>query len=139
MNIAIVGTGYVGLITGVSLAKLGHKVICIDTAENKVSMIQKGESPFFEPHLEQLLKKNMKYHIVVVKSTVLPGVTEKVVKPIIEKYSNKKSGEWGLCMNPEFLREGNAIEDALHPDRIVIGQYDKKSGREFAKIYKKIS
>jgi len=193
MKIAIVGTGYVGLVTGISLAVLNHKVICIDNDKNKISKINNGESPFYEPGINNLLKKVLRkealyatenlekavlesdvtiiavgtptinnkidlsfikkaaeqigkafantnrYHVVAVKSTVLPGTTEQVVKPIIEKYSKKQIGDFGLCMNPEFLREGSALEDALHPDRIVIGQYDDKSGKEFAKIYAKIT
>ncbi|OGE30455.1 hypothetical protein A3C59_00535 [Candidatus Daviesbacteria bacterium RIFCSPHIGHO2_02_FULL_36_13] len=193
MKIAIVGTGYVGLVTGISLALQNHKVICVDNDKNKVSKINKGKSPFFEPDIDKYLKKVLKertlkatndlqgailesnvtiiavgtptinskidlsfiktasaqigeslgkvknYHVIAVKSTVLPGITEKVIKPILEKYSKKKVGEFGLCMNPEFLREGNAIEDALNPDRIIIGQIDDKSGKEFAKIYSKLS
>ncbi|MBU1031862.1 UDP-glucose/GDP-mannose dehydrogenase family protein [Patescibacteria group bacterium] len=193
MKISIVGTGYVGLVTGVSLATLGNQVICIDDNQEKVSKIKNGIAPFYEPKIEQLLKKvtkqnsfeittdltksviesdviiiavgtpttnnqidlsyikkaseqigkalaqTNKYKVIAVKSTVLPGVTEKIVKPIIEKYSKKKIGEFGLCMNPEFLREGCALEDALNPDRIIIGQYDEKSGKEFAKIYSKVS
>lgn len=194
MKISIVGTGYVGLVTGLSLAVLGHKVICVDNDQNKISKINKGHSPFYEPGMDKLLKKDVakkslqvtdnlersilessvtiiavgtpttnnkidlsyietatkqigkalakskKYHVIAVKSTVLPGVTEDFVKPILEKYSKKKVGNnFGLCMNPEFLREGSAIEDALHPDRIVIGQIDEKSGKEFAKIYSKVS
>lgn len=192
MKIAIVGAGYVGLVTGVSLAKLGHQVLCIDKIRDKISTVNQGKSPFFEKGLDPLLKavtkKGLfeatdkfqesilksditiiavgtptingkidlsaikkaaeqigkalqevnKYHVVTVKSTVLPGVTEKFVAPILEKYSQKRIGEFGLCMNPEFLREGTALEDALHPDRIVIGQYDDKSGKEFAKIYSKV-
>lgn len=192
MKIAIVGTGYVGLVTGISLAMLGNRVVCIDNIKDKVLKINKGEPPFYEPGVEKLLKtvlnrgllhatenletailqsditivavgtptvnnkidlsfikeaskqigkalqKAKKYHVVVVKSTVLPGVTEKVIKPLLEKYSNKKIGSFGLCMNPEFLREGSALEDALNPDRIVIGQIDEKSGKEFAKIYAKV-
>lgn len=193
MKIAIVGTGYVGLVTGISLALLNHKVFCVDNNEEKVSIIKSGQSPFYEPGMERLLKKVLKektlsvtgdlekavieshvtiiavgtptvnnkidlsfikkaseeigkalsktkkYHVVAVKSTVVPGTTEKVIKPILERYSGKKNGEFGLCTNPEFLREGNAIEDALDPDRIVIGQIDNKSGKEFAKIYSKVS
>lgn len=192
-KIAIVGTGYVGLVTGISLALLGHRVLCVDNNKNKISLINNGQLPFYEPGIDRYLKrvlksgslsatedlekavldskvtiitvgtptinnkidlsfikkaseqigkalgKTKKYHLVAVKSTVLPGVTEKVVKPILEKYSKREVGEFGLCMNPEFLREGSALEDALHPDRIVIGQYDNKSGQEFAKIYKKVS
>lgn len=192
MKIAIVGTGYVGLVTGISLAEIGNKVFCIDNDKNKVSMINRGQSPFYEPGLDKYLKKLLKsgnlsitedlenavmasdvtiiavgtpnvnnkidlsfikkvsqqigkalkkkskYHVVTVKSTVLPGTTEEVVKPILEEYSQKKVGSFGLCMNPEFLREGSALDDALHPDRIVIGQIDEKSGQEFAKIYTKL-
>ncbi len=193
MKISIVGTGYVGLVTGISLSELGHDVNCIDSDEDKVSKINKGISPFYEPGLDEILKKSLKknlsatvdlekavcqsdviiiavgtptindsidlsfiekaseqigqaiskakkYQIVAVKSTVLPGVSEKVVKPILEKFSKKKAGkDFGLCMNPEFLREGSALDDALNPDRIVIGQFDDKSGKEFAKIYSKVS
>lgn len=193
MKIAIVGTGYVGLVTGVSLALLNHKVLCVDKIEEKVSVINNGKTPFYESGLDKLLIKVLrekklsattdlekavvgsditiiavgtpttnnkidlsyirlaakeigealtkvkKYHVVAVKSTVLPGVTQEVVKPILEKYSKKRVGAFGLCMNPEFLREGSAVDDALHPDRIVIGQIDEKSGHEFARIYEKVS
>lgn len=193
MKITIIGTGYVGLVTGISLAALGHNVTCVGRNIDKIKTINSGKSPFYEPGVDTLLQKVtkkgllrsadkleenvresditmiavgtptvnnkidlssikkaseqvgkslqkvQKYHVVVVKSTVLPGVTEQVVKPIIERYSGKKVGEFGLCMNPEFLREGNALEDALHPDRIVIGQYDNRSGKEFARIYEKAS
>lgn len=193
MKIAIVGTGYVGLVTGLSLVTLGHTVTCVDNDKNKISKINKGASPFYEPGINKFLKEVLtkerfyatdnlersvlesdatiiavgtptvggridlsqvkkateqvgkalarvnKYHLVVIKSTVLPGVTEGLVKPILEKYSHKLIGEFGLVMNPEFLREGSALEDALHPDRIVIGQIDERSGREFAKIYRKVS
>jgi UDPglucose 6-dehydrogenase len=77
------------------------------------------------------------YHVVVSKSTVVPGTTEELVLPIVEKYSGKKVGkDFGLCMNPEFLRQGQAVHDSLEPDRIVIGQYDKKSGDVIEHIYK---
>ena len=67
------------------------------------------------------------FHAVVIKSTVVPGTTENVVKPIIEKESGKKAfNDFGLAMNPEFLREGNAVHDFFNPDRIVIGVKNKK-------------
>ena len=85
----------------------------------------------------EALKKMNKYHVVVVKSTVTPGTTEKVVKPIVEERSGKHCGsEFGLCVNPEFLKEGSAIHDMLNPDRIVIGEYDKRSGESLEKFYK---
>lgn len=77
------------------------------------------------------------YFVVVVKSTVVPETTEKVVIPQIEKFSGKKAGEdFGVCMNPEFLREGKALGDFLNPDRIVIGELDKKSGDIIEQLYK---
>jgi len=84
----------------------------------------------------EALKKKERYHLVVVKSTVIPGTTENIIKPTLEKHSNKKCGEdFGLCMNPEFLREGSAIYDTLHPDKIVIGEYDEKSGDTLQNLY----
>jgi len=75
------------------------------------------------------LNKKDAYHLVVVKSTVVPGTTENMVKPSIEKSSGKRCGvDFGLCMNPEFLREGSALYDTLHPDRVIIGEHDEKSG-----------
>jgi len=83
------------------------------------------------------LKKKHGYHLVVVKSTVVPGTSENVVKPAIEKHSGKCCGDdFGLCMNPEFLREGAALEDTLYPDRIVVGEYDSKSGDTLEALYK---
>lgn len=76
------------------------------------------------------------YPVVVVKSTVVPGTTKKIVVPRLEEYSGKKAGKnFGVCMNPEFLREGNAVEDFLNPDRIVIGEYDKRSGDKLDQVY----
>ena len=83
------------------------------------------------------LKRKNTYHLVVVKSTVVPGTTENMVKPTIEKHSGKRCGvDFGLCMNPEFLREGSALHDTLHPDRIIIGEYDKKSSDTLDAIYR---
>lgn len=85
----------------------------------------------------EALKKKKTYHLVVVKSTVTPGTTEKMVKPTIETHSNKHCGiDFGLCMNPEFLREGSAFYDTLNPDRIVIGKYDQKSGEVLETLYR---
>jgi UDPglucose 6-dehydrogenase len=81
--------------------------------------------------------KKKSYHVVVVKSTVVPGTTEDVVIPAIEGSSKKNVGKcFGVCMNPEFLREGVALDDFMKPDRIVIGEYDKKSGDALEKLYK---
>jgi UDPglucose 6-dehydrogenase len=77
------------------------------------------------------------HHLVVVKSTVIPGTTENVVKPILEEMSGKVCGaNFGLCANPEFLREGSALYDTFNPDRIIIGEYDKRSGDILETFYK---
>lgn len=79
------------------------------------------------------------FHLVIVKSTVVPGTTENIVGSLLEQHSNKTCGtDFGLCMNPEFLREGSAVHDAQHPDRIVIGEHDKKSGDALQAIYREL-
>jgi len=191
--ISVVGTGYVGLITGVAFAKLGFKVICVDVDKTKVDKINKKIPPIYEKGLKEALEeavpKNLtattnlknavlkssitficvgtpsmvegriylkqmqdvskeigralrekKKHVVVVKSTVVPETTEKVIIATIEQYSKKKFGkDFGVVMNPEFLREGTALEDFLYPDRIVIGSSDKKSINSIKEIYKQIN
>ena len=181
MNISIIGTGYVGLVTGTCLAKLGNNIICVNIDKKKIEKINKGITPIYEEGLDKLLKNNKKkikattdyktaiketaitficvgtpskkdgsidlsyikkatieiggclkekkeWHLVVIKSTVLPETTEKQIIPILEKYSKKKAGKnFGVATNPEFLREGIAVKDFLEPDRIIIGSYDKKS------------
>ena len=83
------------------------------------------------------LKEKETYHVVVVKSTVVPGTTQNVVKPILEAESKKKCGEgFGLCMNPEFLRQGCAFHDAFNADRVVVGSWDKKSGDTLEALYR---
>ncbi len=79
------------------------------------------------------------YQVIAVKSTVVPGTTETVVRPALEAASGKTAGkDLGLCMNPEFLREGSAVEDALKPDRLVIGSLDRRSGDTLARVYAKV-
>jgi UDPglucose 6-dehydrogenase len=85
------------------------------------------------------LKNNPSYCCIVVKSTVPPGTTEKIVKPRVLKSSGKSEKEIGFAMNPEFLREGRAIEDFMHPDRIVIGSNDQRAGKQVALVYQGIS
>ena len=83
------------------------------------------------------LKEQSKWHLVVVRSTVIPTTCDSVVKPAIEQASGKPCGhKWGLCMNPEFLREGSAIHDTLYPDRIIIGEYDERSGSALERLYR---
>lgn len=169
MNIAIIGTGYVGSVTGACLAHLGNKVICVDVDQEKIEKFKKGIIPIYEPGLSRLvleeqkkgrlffsasfsesvpgseivfiavgtparrdgkadltyveeaareIGKNMNgYKVIVNKSTVPVGTGEKI-KQIISKYYK---GDFDVVSNPEFLREGQAINDFLNPDRIVIG------------------
>jgi UDPglucose 6-dehydrogenase len=194
MDVSIIGTGYVGLSTGVGFAVRGNNVICVDIDGQKVGQINKGISPIYEPLLDDYLKRVLQekkliattdlkeaiskttvsfisvgtpprndgsmdlkyvsevsrqigealkkkgYHVVVVKSTVVPGTTEDIVLKNLEKFSGKKTGKgFGLCMNPEFLREGKAMEDFLKPDRIVIGESDGKAGDVVERLYKNFS
>ncbi len=189
MRISVIGTGYVGTVSGACFAELGHEVICVDVDSSKVDLINAGEAPIYEEGLSELLKKHAGkriqattdydmavmnsdvsficvgtpsdakgnidlgivkaasgslgdvlkkkkgYHVVVVKSTVVPETTEKVVLPIIEKHSGKRAWDFGIAMNPEFLREGKAVYDFMHPDKIVIGSIDKKAGDIVASLY----
>jgi len=84
----------------------------------------------------QALRDTENYHVVVVKSTVVPGTTDTLVRTLLEEHSSRRTGEFGLCMNPEFLREGSAVADFLDPDRIVIGQWDERSGMVVAELYR---
>jgi UDPglucose 6-dehydrogenase len=191
LRISVLGTGYVGLVTGLCFSELGHEVLCIDNVQEKVRLLKRGRCPIHEPGVEELLAKHLgqgtfkvedntdgllgtditficvgtpsrkdgsmdltalheaaedlgralkakkKYHVVVVKSTVVPTTTETVVLPALERSSRKKAGrDFGLAVNPEFLKEGSAVDDFMHPDRIVIGALDKKSARAVRSLYK---
>jgi UDPglucose 6-dehydrogenase/GDP-mannose 6-dehydrogenase len=191
MKVTVVGTGYVGLVTGACISSQGHEVVCVDVQPERVECIGRGEAPFYEPGLNELIVAGIKakrlsatgdlaaamtesdisiiavgtparasridlsyveqaagqigrtlsrakpYHVIVVKSTVVPGTTDTLVRKTVEAASGRKAGEFGLCMNPEFLREGFAVEDFMYPDRIVIGEWDSRSGDVLAKVYDK--
>jgi UDPglucose 6-dehydrogenase len=186
MKITVIGSGYVGLVSGICFAKLGHEVVCIDKDQNKISQLQLGEIPIFEPNLKELLlevvtaKKisfttnlqealkdslavfiavgtpqdedgsadlsyvlaaaqeiaelSNSYKLIITKSTVPAGTGDKIKKLVKETNSNF---EFGVASNPEFLREGAAINDFMNPDRIVIGVEDEKSQKILAEIYQK--
>ena len=189
MRVSIVGAGYVGLVSAVGLAEVGHDVLCVDRDKSKIDLINEGKSPIYEKGLAELLATNIgkrlraitsiaeavnqtdltiiavdtpfdgerivlrsiedvareigqalaekdSYHTVVVKSTVVPGTTDSFVLPILEEASGKLAGEdFGLGMNPEFLREGQAIADFLNPDRIVLGGIDRRSHDVMSDLY----
>ena len=189
MKISIIGTGYVGLVTGACLAEKGHQVTCVDINPDRVAALNRAEAPIYEAGLEDLLRKHVgkglsattdlasavlnteltliavgtpfngkeidltavlgatkqigaalkqksSYHLVVVKSTVVPGTTDQHVLPALETSSGKKAGaDFGVGMNPEFLSEGEAVNDFLFPDRIVLGGIDQRSTDVLAELY----
>jgi UDPglucose 6-dehydrogenase len=184
-KICIIGTGYVGLVTGACFAEVGHEVICVDNDLKKVETLQAGGIPIYEPGLEEIVKRNVAagrlrftgqiadgvknsevvfiavptppkpdgsvdmsfvegvareiaatmagYRIVVDKSTVPVKTGEKVAETI-KRYS-KNSVEFDVVSNPEFLREGCAVEDLLKPDRIVVGVGSQRPVAKMKEIY----
>ena len=110
--------------------------ICVGTPSKKDGSIDLTYLKNSAKEIGKVLKKKKRFHVVVVKSTVVPGTTERVVKPLIEKCSGKKAfSDFGLAMIPEFLREGNALQDFFNPDRIVIGIEDEKTKKILKKLY----
>jgi UDPglucose 6-dehydrogenase len=185
MKLTIIGTGYVGLVSGTCFAEVGHHVICVDNDAAKVKMLQAGGIPIYEPGLEELVKKNVasgnlkftnstaegveksdvifiavptppqtdgsvdlsyiervardiaaamtSYKIVVDKSTV-PVKTGEKVSETIKRYCPAKV-EFDVVSNPEFLREGFAVGDLMHPDRVVIGVSSQRPAAAMKEIY----
>lgn len=109
--------------------------ICVGTPSEPDGKINLDIVKAVSASLGDSLRKKKGYHVVVVKSTVVPETTEKVVLPIIEKHSGKNHEDFGIAVNPEFLREGKAVYDFMHPDKIVIGSIDEKSGDIVASLY----
>ncbi|MFZ3059438.1 MAG: UDP-glucose/GDP-mannose dehydrogenase family protein [Candidatus Methanoperedens sp.] len=109
--------------------------ICVGTPSDSDGNIDLSIVRAASASLGDALKTKKNYHVVVVKSTVVPETTEKVVLPIIEEHSGKRAGDFGIAMNPEFLREGKAVYDFMNPDKIVVGSLDKKSGDIVASLY----
>ncbi len=184
MNISVIGTGYVGLVTGTCLAETGNEVICVDIDEQKVAQMKKGIVPIYEPHLDVLFDRNIKanrlkfttsleeglshgdviflalptpededgsadlsyvlnvaknigqlikdYKVIVDKSTVPVGTSDKVKETI----SQETNVEFDVVSNPEFLREGFAVDDFLKPERIVIGSSSDRATTLMKNLYK---
>jgi len=110
--------------------------ICVGTPSREDGSM---ETKYLESAATEIGKRLQERSIVVVKSTVVPGTTEGLVLPILERESGLARGEFGLAMNPEFLREGLAIYDTFHPDRIVIGELDERSGDVLESLYKPLN
>ncbi|MGQ9701596.1 MAG: UDP-glucose dehydrogenase family protein [bacterium] len=189
MKVCMIGTGYVGLVSGTCFAEIGHNVICVDNDERKIEILKKGKIPIYEPGLLPLVQKNVSagrlnfstsinegvraslfvfiavgtppkesgepdlssienvareigeamedYKIVVEKSTV-PVQTGKWIRTVIERF-NKKGIPFDVASNPEFLREGSAINDFLRPDRIVLGVETEKAKQKLLELYEPIN
>ncbi|MCH1429987.1 MAG: nucleotide sugar dehydrogenase [Chlamydiales bacterium] len=188
MDILVVGTGYVGLVTGTCFAEMGHNVTCLDINEDKIEKLKKGIIPIFEPGLEEIIKRNVKanrlsfttsyeesvnknsvvffavhtppqedgssdlshllsaaervashldsYTVLVNKSTVPCGSAEKLrfaVQQVLDK--RRVDFDFSVVSNPEFLKEGDAVNDFMKPDRIVIGVDSKQSEQVMREIY----
>ena len=185
VKISIIGTGYVGLVTGTCFAEVGHQVICVDNNEEKVKLLSAGGIPIYEPGLEELVKKNVaagrlkftastqegvdqsdvifiavptppqpdgsvdlsfiervardiadamtSYKIIVDKSTVPVKTGEKVAETI--KRYNKAKVDFDVVSNPEFLREGFAVDDLMHPDRVVVGTLSQRPVARMKEVY----
>lgn len=189
MKISVLGTGYVGLVTGVCLAELGNQVTCVDIDTKKVEALNNGQIPIYEPGLEELVKRNHsegrlsfitdlsqqketadvyyvavgtpcsqsgaanlkyvisavksigqtidKYCVIIDKSTVPVGVADKVEAAIQEELDKRSLSdvEFDVVSNPEFLKEGAAIEDFMKPDRLVVGHPNERSKQVLANLY----
>jgi UDPglucose 6-dehydrogenase len=188
MRLAMVGTGYVGLVTGTCFSEMGHEVVCVDVDEGKIAALQRGEIPIYEPGLEELVMSNVEdgrltfttdikqaiedalvvfvavgtppqpdgtadlkyvlavaasvgehmngYKIVVDKSTVPVGTADKVRDTIAAEQAKRGvSHEYDVVSNPEFLREGAAIDDFMNPDRVVIGCDDSRTDVLMRELY----
>jgi len=113
--------------------------ICVGTPSDEDGSIDLGIVRAASASLGKAIGKKEHYHVVVMKSTVVPETTEKVVLPLIEEYSGKQAGrDFGIAMNPEFLREGKAVYDFMHPDKIVVGAIDKRSGFAVSELYREL-
>ena len=185
MDISIIGSGYVGLVTGACFADVGHQVICVDNDSEKVKQLQAGEIPIYEPGLAEIVHRNVSarrlqftgnieeavegsqvifiavptpplpdgdvdlsfvekvareiagvltdYRVIVDKSTVPVKTGEKVAESI--KRYNRHGAKFDVVSNPEFLREGCAVADLMHPDRIVIGAQSEHAIDLMKKVY----
>jgi UDPglucose 6-dehydrogenase len=186
MNICVVGTGYVGLVTGACFAELGNRVTCVDNDESKIGKLVAGEIPIFEPGLDEIIARNTKakrlffttelpraiqeslvvfiavgtppgpggradlsfvkevaktiaenlhsYKVIVTKSTV-PAGTGSVIQEIIEEFRPEPHA-FSVASNPEFLREGAAIEDFMRPNRVVLGAEDEQAAAILKDVYR---
>ena len=161
MNLTIIGSGYVGLTTGTCFAEMGHHVICVDNNAEKIRTLQSGSIPIYEPKLEELVKKNVAVGRLEFSSSIADSIAEsevifiavptppntdgsvdltyieKVARQTIKRYAGTDV-QFDIVSNPEFLREGCAVDDLLHPDRIVIGANSERAMDVIKRVYQPI-
>ncbi len=119
-----------------SIQESNVTLICVGTPSKSDGSCDLSYIESAAKDIGQALAQKDGYHLVVAKSTIVPETTRTLIKTIIEKESNKKAGiDFGLCMSPEFLREGQSVHDTIFPDKIVIGQFDEKSGKKLEAIF----
>src|SRR5229473_1072804 len=150
MNICVVGTGYVGLVTGAVFADLGNDVVCVDNAIKKIEALRAGQMPIYEPGLEEMVVRNKDDGRLTFSTDLAAGVRQADVIFIAVGTPPKETGEpvrevimrhqprpldFDVVSNPEFLREGSAIEDTLRPDRIVIGAPNQQVAMTLVELY----
>ena len=112
-------------------------LICVGTPSNSNGSLNLEYVGTVCREIGTALENKQEYHLVIVRSTVLPGTVEDKLIPILENYSGKRAGvDFGVCMNPEFLREGSAIDDYYNPGMVVVGELDPRSGDIAQEIYK---
>jgi UDPglucose 6-dehydrogenase len=186
MQIAMIGAGYVGLVSGACLADFGHDVVCVDMDKDRIAALNRGQSPLFEPGLDDLIASNMRqkrlrftsdlarsvkeaqavfiavgtpsrrgdghadlsyvyaaareiaaalsgFTVIITKSTVPVGTGDEVARIVQEA---RPDADFAVVSNPEFLREGAAIQDFKHPDRILVGSDDERARKLLAEVYR---
>jgi GDP-mannose 6-dehydrogenase len=115
-------------------------LVCVGTPSRPNGSLDLKYIKRVSEHIGEALKVKNEYYIVVIRSTVIPGTVEEIVIPILEKFSGKKAGkDFGICMMPEFLREGTSVHDFYNPPKTVIGEYDERSGELLSEIFKEIN
>jgi len=115
-------------------------LVCVGTPSNENGSLDLRYIRKVAEDIGMALRKKPSYHVIVMRSTMLPGSMEEVVIPILEQSSNKKAGQdFGICINPEFLREGTSVFDYYHPPKILIGEFDERAGDVVEEIYKNIT
>jgi UDPglucose 6-dehydrogenase len=135
MRVAMIGTGYVGLVSGVCFADFGHEVTCVDKDRVKIAALERGEMPIYEPGLNELVAANARAGRLKFTTELGPAVAA-ADAVFIAVGTPSRRGDCAVVSNPEFLREGAAIRDFKHPDRIVVGSTDQRAHEVMTELYR---